>query len=182
MYFDVKKNMSEPRTFLTKLQKAIFDAYLDKLELKKRIGLKASRAGKVPSAIFDALRSKKIKGVGVGMGPDGSIIPRLEFDDREKEYSTLFYSIFETAKVFAEKSGVKFVVMLDEVQDFDQLDRYPGLKNIFALFRSVVQERGKKVYYIISGSRVHLLRSILERRESPLFSHFKEYVIGEMER
>jgi AAA+ ATPase superfamily predicted ATPase len=181
-YFDVKKNMSEPRTFLTRLQKAIFDAYLARLELKERIGLKASRAGRVPSAIFDALRSKKIKGVGVEMGPDGSIIPSLEFDDKEKEYSALFYSIFETAKVFAEKSGIKFVVMLDEFQDFDQLDRYPGLKNIFALFRSVVQERGKKVSYIISGSRVHLLRSILESGESPLFSHFKEYVIGEMDR
>jgi AAA+ ATPase superfamily predicted ATPase len=182
VYFDVKKNLGEPKIFLSRLQKAIFYAYLEKLGFLGKVKARTAQAKTIPSKILETLTSKKIKSTGFEIGPEGTITPKLEFGEKEKEYGTLFYSVFELATTLAENSKLKFVIILDEFQDIEELDRYPGLKNIFSLFRSVIQERGKRVSFIISGSRVHLLKTILESGEKPLFLHFNEQVIEEMDK
>lgn len=180
VYFDVKKNMAEPKIFLTRLEKAIFSAYLEKISTVQKLKTKASKAKSIPPKLIEAITSKKIKGFGIQISPEGTITPKIELDDKKINYSDLFFSVLETPKVLGEKNNFKFVVILDEFQDLIELSRHKGFEDIFGLFRSMVQERGKKVSYIISGSRVHMLRSILEKGESSLFLHFKEQVITEM--
>jgi hypothetical protein len=130
------------------------------------------------------LLAKRIKGVGVEVKTtvEGqmSVIPKLEFGEKRPDYQRMFDAVFNTAKVFAEDSNKRFVIILDEFQDIAKLSRYRGLSNILDLYRSVVQERGKNVSYVICGSRVHMLRTFLEKGKSPLFMHFKEFLVGEM--
>jgi len=182
VYFDVKENMAEPKMFLTRLEKAIFDAYLEKLGFSTKIGTKASRATELFTKIREALTSKKVKSITANISSDGIILPKIEFEDKVVDYSASFLSVFKSATAFAEKSNLKFIIILDEFQDLSDLDRYPGLKDIFGLFRSVIQQRGKTVSFIVSGSRVHMLQTILGSGESPLFVHFERYSIQEMDR
>lgn len=182
VYFDVKQNMAEAKTFLTRLEKAIFDAYMEKLGLSTKIGAKASKATEVFVKIREALASKKVKSITANISSNGIILPKIEFEDKVADYSTLFMSVFKSATAFAEKSNLRFIIILDEFQDLAQLDRYPGLKEIFSLFRSVIQQRGKSVSFIVSGSRVHMLQAILGSGESPLFVHFERYAVHEMDR
>jgi AAA+ ATPase superfamily predicted ATPase len=182
VYFDVKKNMAEPKIFLTRLEKTIFEAYIEKLTTLEKSKAKASKAINIISHITSAISGKKIKSISTEISTDGTIIPKIEFGDKVPDYSTLFLNVLETIKAFAEKSNLKFVVILDEFQDFKELDRYPGLKQIFDLFRSIVQERGKKVSFIISGSQVNILNSILNAGQSPLFTHFQKLVVQDMDK
>lgn len=183
VYFDVKHNMAEPKTFLNRLEKAIFDAYITKLGLSAKIGTKTSKASiEIFSRIKDALTSKKIKSVGASLSTDGIITPTIEFGEKQvSDYSSLFLSVLHTPTAFADKSGLKFVIVLDEFQDLSKLDRYPGLKDIFGLFRGIIQQRGDNVSFVISGSRVHMLKNILGSGESSLFVHFQILNVGEMD-
>ncbi len=181
-YFDVKQNMAEPKMFLTRLERAIFDAYLEKLNFSTKVGTKASRATEVFTKVREALTSKKVKSITADISSSGIILPKIEFADKVEDYSTLFLSVFKSATAFAEKSNLKFIIILDEFQDLSDLDRYPGLKDIFSLFRSIIQQRGKTVSFIVSGSRVHMLQTILGSGESPLFVHFERYSIQEMDK
>lgn len=181
IYFDIKKNMSEPKLFLTRLQKEIFNTYIEKLSISEKIRAKKDIAGAIFSNIRNSLSLKKISAVGAELSTMGIITPKIEIKDKNVDYSTLFYSVFNTATAFAEKNNLKFVIILDEFQDLRDLENYQGLKNIFSLFRSVIQDRGDNVSFMISGSRVHLLDTILGSGESPLFVHFERQDIGELD-
>lgn len=181
VYFDVQKNMAEPRIFFSRLQKAIFDTYLEKLSGLQKTSAKISKIGQFFGNLQSAIESARIKTIGAELRADGIIYPKIEFGESKPNYGDLFLAVFETLKAFAEKSNIKFVVILDEFQDFEKLSRYTGLKNVFDLFRAVIQNRGDNVSYIISGSRVHLLSSILESGSSPLFTHFQRLSITEMD-
>lgn len=182
VYFDVKHHMSEPKTFLNRLEKAIFDAYVAKLNVSAKIRTKTSKSLEIFSHIKDALASKKIKSVSASIGTDGVITPSVEFGEKQvSDYSSLFLSVLQTPTAFADKSALKFVIILDEFQDLHKLDRYPGLKDIFGLFRSIIQQRGNNVSFVISGSRVHMLENILGSGESSLFVHFQILKVEEMD-
>lgn len=186
VYFDVQKHLGDPKSFLTDLQIAIFNAYLKKLGRLGKIRAKANKSVDLVSKITEALTSKKIKGIGIDItssaSGDFSVMPKLEFADKDIDYAKMFLSVFKTANALAEKSNMKFVVILDEFQDVVHLRRYHGLKNIFDLFRNVLQERENNVSYIVCGSHVHLLRSILSEGKSSLFQHFVEIPINEMDK
>lgn len=182
VYFDVKHHMAEPKTFLNRLEKAIFDAYVAKLSISAKIRTKTSKSLEIFSHIKDALASKKIKSVNASIGTDGVITPSVEFSEKQvSDYSSLFLSVLQTPTAFADRSGLKFVIILDEFQDLHKLDRYPGLKDIFGLFRSIIQQRGNNVSFVISGSRVHMLENILGSGESSLFVHFQILKVEEMD-
>ena len=181
VYFDVKKNMSEPKTFLTRLQKHIIDAYAEKSGLSARIRAKSNRAVAAFVDIRNALASKRIRGIGVDMTPDGVITPKVVMGNAPIDYSVLFYSVFETANVLSNRRKMRFVIMLDEFQDMGKLRNYNGLKNVFDMFRSVVQERANRVSFVISGSQVHTLAAILGDGSSALFTHFSTLNVGELD-
>lgn len=187
VYFDVKKHLADPRSFLINLQGAIFNAYVKKIghlgKLQARTGKSLEFIGK----ITQALTSKKIRGIGIeiapGTSPDNfTVTPKLEFADKVIDYMPMFLSVFKTVNALAEENEMKFVIILDEFQDIMQLHRYKGLKNILDLFRSVIQERGKNVSFIVCGSHVHLLRSLLSSGKSALFQHFTDLCVGDMDR
>jgi AAA+ ATPase superfamily predicted ATPase len=185
VYFDVQKFMGGPKSFLINLQSTIFNAYVKKLTKIGRLKAKASRSFDSIGKIADALYSKKIKGIAVELTPgasaeDYSIMPKIEFKDKDVNYMTSFLSVFKTINALAEKNNMKFIIILDEFQEIIQLRRHKGLKNILELFRSIIQERSNNVSYVICGSHVHLLRSILSNGKSALFSHFTELSVGEM--
>lgn len=184
VYFDVKKNLSDPEVFLKRLEGEIFNAYIRSLRQGKKVRVKAGKFGAELIQAISGLLSKRIRGVGVELKTtvDGqmSVMPKLEFGGKRPDYQKMFDAVFKTAKVFAEDSNKKFVMILDEFQDITKLGRYRGLSNIMDLFRSAIQERGKNVSYVICGSRVHMLKTFLQQGKSPLFMHFKEFLVGEM--
>lgn len=184
VYFDVKRNLSDPEVFLRRLESEIFNAYIRSLKGGRKVRVKAGKIGAEIIQAISALLAKRIKGVGVEVKTTAegqvSVTPKLEFGDKRPDYQKIFDVVFRTAKVFAEESNKRFVIMLDEFQDIAKLSRYRGLGNILDLYRGVVQERGKHVSYVICGSRVHMLRTFLEKGKSPLFMHFKEIAVGEM--
>jgi len=181
IYFDVQKNMAEPKIFFTRLQKTIFDAYIQKLNGIKKVKARAKVTSDAITKIFNAIKSKKITSMGAEISPDGTILPKIDFGDKKPDYTNVIYSVFKTLNVLSEKSNIKFVIILDEFQDFTKLNRYEGLKEIFNLFRAIVQERGDNISYIISGSRVHMLNEILNSGKSPLFTHFEKMSIQGMD-
>lgn len=181
IYFDIQKNMAEPKIFFTRLQKTIFDAYIQKLNGAQKVKAKAKVASNAIMSIINAIKSKKITSMGAEISTDGTVLPKIDFGDKKPDYTNVFYSVFKTLKVLSEESNMKFVVILDEFQDFTKLNRYEGLNEIFNLFRAVVQERGGNISYIVSGSRVHMLNEILNSGESPLFTHFEKMSIQGMD-
>lgn len=181
-YFDVKQNMAEPRTFLTRLEKTIFDSYLEKLGFSAKISTRKNKATEFFTKIREALTSKKVKSISVDISTEGIISPKIEFEDKIKDYNALFMSVFRSATAFAEKSNLKFIIILDEFQELVNLNRYSGLEDIFSLFRSIIQQRGKNVSFIVSGSRVNMLQTIIGSGKSPLFVHFEIYSIDEMDK
>lgn len=185
VYFDVQKFMGDPKSFLINLQSAIFNAYVKKLDKIGKLKAKAGKSFDFIGKIAEALSSKKIKGIGIEFMPgmsaeEFSIIPKIEFEDKDINYMPMFLAVFKTANALAEKDNMKFIIILDEFQEIINLHRHKGLKNILELFRSIIQERGDNVSYIVCGSHVHLLRSILSNGKSALFQHFTELCVGEM--
>ena len=181
IYFDVQKNMAEPKIFFTRLQKTIFDAYIQKSSGIEKIKASTKITTELVGKLIDAAKSKKITGISAEMTNQGTIIPKIEFGDKKPDYASVFYSVFKTLNVLSKGTDFKFVIILDEFQDFIKLTRYKGLTEISNLFRAIIQEREENVSYIICGSRVHMLTDILSNGESPLFAHFEKMVIYEME-
>ena len=182
VYFDVQKNMAEPKIFFTRLQSTIFAAYILKLNKTEKVKTKTKIVVEGVSRLIDAIKSKKITSIGVEISAEGTVMPKINFGNKKPDYTNVFYAVFETLNAFAEESNKKFVVILDEFQDFMDLKRYEGLKEIFNLFRAVIQEKGDNVSYIIGGSRVHMLNEILDSGKSPLFTHFEKMLIQGMDK
>ncbi|MGI0056027.1 MAG: hypothetical protein ACREAK_01500, partial [Nitrosarchaeum sp.] len=182
IYFDVQKNMAEPKIFFTRLQKTIFDAYIQKLNTIQKVKVKTKVAVEAVSKLLGAIKSKKITSISAEISAEGTVTPKIDFDDKKPDYTNVFYDVFKTLKALSEESNIKFVVILDEFQDFANLKGYEGLKDVFNLFRAVVQDRGDNVSYIISGSRVHMLNQILDSGKSPLFTHFEKIIIQGMDK
>ena len=180
--FDVQHNMGEPKAFFKSLQAQIFDAYVKKLGTAGKIKARTRSLDPI-SKITDALASKRIKGVGIDISTDVSgtihVVPKLDLADKG-DYRGIFDAVFATVNALADKSGMKFVIILDEFQDLTRLRRYGGLKDIPDLFRGVLQQRSKNVSYVICGSHVHMMKELLADGRSSLFQHFHQVPIGEM--
>jgi len=177
VYYDVKERLTDPETFLIDLQSEIFQAYSRHISIIEKVALKASELKKVTLQKITEIVSS-IDEVGVEISPDGRITPKIHFEHKGRaDYAELFRSVFRTADVIAKKSKRRVVLFLDEFQDITKLKEYKGLKNALDLYRGVLQTR-ENVCHVISGSRVHMLRSILEEHDSPLFQHFVPVFVG----
>ncbi|MHB8565889.1 MAG: AAA family ATPase [Nitrososphaerales archaeon] len=177
VYFDVKERLADPESFLTDLETEILREYAGQISRIQKAKLKVAQARNVvANKISDVVNS--VDEIGVEISPDGTVTPKIHFGDSAKQsYANQFRSVFRTADVIAEKSKKRVVLILDEFQDLIKLNAYTGMKDVVSLFRGALQKRGN-VSYIISGSRVHMLRDMFEERESPLFQHFIVEFIG----
>ncbi len=84
---------------------------------------------------------------------------------------------FRYADGLAKGSGRKLVIILDEFQHFVEFDSHTKLRGALDVFRAAVDARGD-VSYVVSGSRVHFLRDVLENGRSPLFGRFNIREVG----
>lgn len=182
-YFDVRENLTEPRRFLDALERAILDAYMSaKRPRRGSMAAGRNRVLRLANRATDALLSKRIKSVELGISGEGAVTARLVVDEDRPDYGRLLVSVLKSASALAERDRLKFVVMIDEFQDLAALSRYPGLSDVLGLFRSAVQDRGPNVSFVVSSSRVRLSRAILGGGRSPLFGHFHMQPVGEMDR
>lgn len=99
-----------------------------------------------------------------------SIQIRPELEETQDNRS-IFLLAFDYANEVSRKSGKRIVIIIDEFQSLIEFKRYSKLEAINELFRNVLENR-ENVQYILSGSRVHFMKDILGKGESPLFGHF----------
>lgn len=96
------------------------------------------------------------------------IHPEIE---ETKDYRSIFLIAFDYANEVSKKSGKRIVIIIDEFPSLIEFKRYSKLEAINELFRNVLETR-ENVEYVVSGSRVHFMKDILGKGESPLFGHF----------
>jgi len=180
VYFDVKERATDPEGFLRDLEEELLEAYSNHLGGFQKVALKASGLPKaIAQKVIDLVSS--VESIGVELSPNGTIMSKIKLGDKgEEDFAKLFRSVFKTADVIAERAKKRVVLIFDEFQDILRLKEYKGLKNILDLYRGALQKRGN-VCHIISGSRVHMLRSIFEEPGSPLFQHFTLETIGDLD-
>jgi len=99
-----------------------------------------------------------------------SVQIRPELGETE-DYRSVFVLAFDYANEVSRKSHRRIVIIIDEFPSLIEFKRYSRLEAISELFRSVLEGR-ENVEYVVSGSRVHFMRDILGKGESPLFGHF----------
>lgn len=183
IYFDVKKNLSDPLSFLDKLQKAVFTEYVRDLGLRKGSVRALKNAGE-PAFHSISKAIKGIKGIGVQLTlkPDGEVVlePKLEFG-RSPDYGEMFDATFESINRVSKSTNKKVVIMLDEFQDMIKLHRYRGLGNVLDRIRDVVQSRARNLSYVISGSQVHVTREFIEKGKGSAFLHFVEIDVEDLQ-
>ncbi|HKZ93275.1 MAG TPA: ATP-binding protein [Candidatus Bathyarchaeia archaeon] len=96
-----------------------------------------------------------------------------------EDYRTVFLLAFDYANEVSKKSRRRIVVIVDEFPNLIEFKRYPKLEAINELLRSIIEQR-ENVEYVVSGSRVHFMKNILGKGESPLFGHFIIEEIGQL--
>ncbi len=179
VYYDVKERLSDPESFLVDLQTEILQEYAKHTGLAAKLSMKAAEAKRFALKLTEIISS--VDEIGLEISPDGSITPKLHLREKTKpEYGKLFRSVFRTADVIAQQSKRRVIIILDEFQDIVNLKGYKGFGNVLDLYRGVLQKR-QNVSHVISGSRVHMLKAILEESSSPLFQHFISLTVGPME-
>lgn len=99
-----------------------------------------------------------------------SVQIRPELKETE-DYRSIFLLAFDYANEVSRKSGRRIIIIIDEFPSLIEFKRYSKLEAITELFRSVLENR-ENVEYVVSGSRVHFMKGILGKGESPLFGHF----------
>jgi hypothetical protein len=98
-----------------------------------------------------------------------------------EDYRSIFLFAFDYANEVSKKSGRRIVIIIDEFPNLVEFKRYSKLEAITELFRSVLESR-ENVEYVVSGSRVHFMRDMLGKGESPLFGHFVIMEIGPLQK
>jgi len=104
------------------------------------------------------------------------IHPELE---EAEDYRSVFLLAFDYANEVSRKSDRRIVIIIDKYPSLIEFKRYSKLEAINELFRSVLESR-ENVEYVVSGSRVHFMKDILGKGESPLFGHFVIMEIGQL--
>lgn len=125
---------------------------------------------------------KKLKKLSLTVEPSvdetGQFSIQIRPELRETEdYRSLFLLAFDYANEVSEKSGKRIVIIVDEFPSLIEFKRYSKLEAITELFRSVLENR-ENVEYVVSGSRIHFMKDVLGKGESPLFGHFVIMEIG----
>jgi len=84
----------------------------------------------------------------------------------------------------AAELGLRFLVIFDEFQELDALNRAAPFKgtggDVFALLRGRWQ-RHARVGYVVAGSRISMLRKMLLDHRAPFFQHFRVMAVEPFE-
>jgi hypothetical protein len=100
-----------------------------------------------------------------------------ELQKEKPDQHLLLELAFNTPEVYAQASGQRVMLILDEFPEILALDNYPQIHDVLALFRAVLQAQSR-VVYVVAGSMIGLMERIFLDAASPLFVHFQLEIIG----
>jgi Holliday junction resolvase/predicted transcriptional regulator len=164
VYLDCWSLKIEPKSFFSKWITEIINAFLIKSKRGKATGLVQDYS----VAAIARLGALKIKALDQAMA-------LLEALNKHAYSHDLFEDIIDLPEKIAKETGCYFLVIVDEFPELAALMKFKGVKenvgDLFALFRSVWQ-RHRRTGYIISGSRIDMLKEMTQTSTSPFFGHF----------
>ncbi len=103
--------------------------------------------------------------------PDGSITFSVSFSPKEKK--TVLKEILEIPFLYATKNNTNVVVIFDEFQEIENL----GLEKEI---RTVIQNHGRNVSYLFSGSKKSILTQIFSDKSRPFYKSVKKFPLKEI--
>lgn len=166
-YVDLSVYKFSPYDFAQSIMSQITKAYAKEL----------GKIGKATITLSNLLRTlTKLKKLRMTLEPSVdekgqfSIQIRPEMEET-KDYRSIFLLGFDYANEVSKKGGRRIIIIIDEFPSLIEFKRYSKLEAITELFRSILENR-ENVEYVVSGSRVHYMKDILGKGESPLFGHF----------
>jgi len=175
VYIDLSIYRFSPYDFAQNIMSQITKAYARDLG-------KIEKASIIISNLLKTM--KKLKRLRLAIEPSidekGQVTVQIRPEVTETEdYRSVFLLAFDYANEVSRKSRRRIVIIIDEFPNLIEFKRYPKLEAINELLRSVVEHR-ENVEYVVSGSRVHFMKNILGKGESPLFGHFVIEEIGQL--
>jgi AAA+ ATPase superfamily predicted ATPase/Holliday junction resolvase len=165
-----------PFYFLSSFVANLVDATLIHTGLAEQTGLVSRlRDDREQLAYFAA----KVEGLGSEALSRG--VERLRQLARREISPAALEEIFDLPEQVANERGEKLVVIFDEFQEIKQLERFDAIKKtvgeLLPLLRSVWQ-RQQAVNYLLSGSKITLLREMIEGYDRAFFQHFHVLNLG----
>lgn len=172
VYIDCEEIVETPEAFVKGYIEKIFDAYLERTELLRKVRLRLGRAAREGVSALASLLSH-VREVGVKTLEEAvSLYVKLEErKERVKDMREQLVKCIDLPENLAIETKSHLVVMLDEFQYLQRLRWFPSIKNIFEVFRSRMQEQ-RRTAYIISGSSISMMEMLLTRSNSPFFGQF----------
>src|SRR3989339_202876 len=146
----------------------VIDAVLINLEIPLSIEAALLNKEKTLKALVD-IKNLKIKALEPGIDALISI--------SEGRYnSSVISSIIDLPEKLAIELKTYFFVVIDEFQEIENLNKFKDVKNnignMYSFLRTKWQAH-KRVNYFVAGSKITLMKTILTRKNSPFFQHFK---------
>ncbi len=126
---------------------------------------------------FDAPAQLAAAGQMGAMFSDHVVRLHQELQKEKPDQHLLLELAFNTPEVYAQASGQRVMLILDEFPEILALDNYPQIHDVLALFRAVLQAQSR-VVYVVAGSMIGLMERIFLDAASPLFVHFQLETIG----
>lgn len=175
---DFSKYGYDPSEFSQVLVDSLTEAYL------KNLGPASRLLSQVRRVVSEVKKLRRMR-VQFDLGLDDTGMPvltvRPTLAKEETRHPEAFARAFSYASRLADVSGNKVVIMLDEAQKIVEWTKLNGMKNVMDQFRSITDELGE-VSIAISGSRVHMLKSVFSEAGSPLFGRFTLINVGPLEK
>ncbi|ACO03139.1 MAG TPA: ATP-binding protein [Persephonella sp.] len=103
--------------------------------------------------------------------PDGSVTFSVSFSSKEKK--TVLKEILEIPFLYATKNNANVAVIFDEFQEVENL----GLEKEI---RTVIQNHGRNVSYVFSGSKKSVLTQIFSNKSRPFYKSVKKFPLKEI--
>lgn len=103
-----------------------------------------------------------------------------ELNKAKPDRGFLLHLAFDFAEELAQKTGLRFLMMLDEFQTIHTLANFPGAKDVVAVFRAHL-ERQSSCGYVVAGSAISVMERLLAHT-SPLFAQFERFTLAPMDK
>jgi hypothetical protein len=100
-----------------------------------------------------------------------------ELQKEKPDQHLLLDLAFNAPEIYAQASGQRVMVILDEFPEILALNNYPQIHDVLALFRAILQAQSR-VGYVVAGSMIGLMERIFLDAGSPLFVHFQLETVG----
>ena len=104
-----------------------------------------------------------------------------ELEKARSDRQALLRAAFHFPQQVVEARLSKLILIFDEFQEIRTLTRFPDSHNILALLRSEMQSQSESLY-ILAGSAISVLASMLSDPENPLFAQFSRLPIESFDR